>query len=262
MKAASPLGAWLIAFRNRPQKRSSAFTLVELLVVIAIIAILAAMILPALARARQKAAQTHCRNNLKQLGLGVVIYLNDNNEFFPGVASRAVGYQAEDWIYWRPSPNPPYSQSPIVRSSGGSNPQLLRCPMDLDDTARVAAFPTDSYTNSYSMTGWGLVNNVNLGVSMFWSGGVAQPFKLRQVRHPVNMIVLAEEPATTKPNDMPVPGSNKIVDDGRWEPRLNTGGNLLTCRHSGRANVNFCDGHAETVYWYIGTNQVYIDPTY
>jgi prepilin-type N-terminal cleavage/methylation domain-containing protein/prepilin-type processing-associated H-X9-DG protein len=101
--------------------KSRGFTLIELLVVIAIIAILAAILFPVFARAREKARQASCTSNVKQLGLAVHMYAQDNDERIPPHTDDDPGGLPINWRwYWMQLRLTPYTK----------NYQILGCPSD------------------------------------------------------------------------------------------------------------------------------------
>ena len=103
-------------FRKFPKRARSGFTLIELLVVIAIIAILAAMILPALAHSKQKGQQAACVNNSRQQTLAVFMYADDNGDILPPVAFNDANDNEVDW---------PDLLDPYLK-----NPKIHLCPSD------------------------------------------------------------------------------------------------------------------------------------
>ncbi len=254
---------------NKKVKRywtmASAFTLIELLVVIAIIGILAALLLPSLAASKKRAAQASCINNLKQLGLGMKMYVDDNNNTFPGIASRQYEFQTSDWIYWRTNTAlyPPFSQSPILTALPGESRPSLRCPLDIGDTYRDNYNYGDAYGPylfSYSFNGYGLdENDNNLGMSSVTDNSsgtpILVPFKEPFVNNPAAKIMLAEEPGSGNTRDNPIAGGQPICD-GRWIPAPLTTrrADPLTVRHGGKADVTFADGHVDKVTPAFGAN--------
>src|ERR1044072_3673968 len=201
------------------------FTLLELLVVIAIIAILAGLLLPALAKAKTKAAQTYCINNLKQLGYGMMMYIGDNQDVFPGTGSRTTyGYHKEDWIYWRTNSAkfPPVEQSPIAVHIGTVTSNLFRCPADRDNSERKALNDGNNgaYNYSYSLNSHDLDGSKNPGVATIVDrNNKPYNFKLGAVVRPANKIMLAEEQTSHRPGEsIDVGGSSSIINDGRWVP--------------------------------------------
>jgi prepilin-type N-terminal cleavage/methylation domain-containing protein/prepilin-type processing-associated H-X9-DG protein len=254
-----------------PNCRRRAFTLIELLVVIAIIAILAAMLLPALAKAKAKAEQARCFSNMKQLTLGMMMYLDSNNGTFPACASRnTYGFQIEDWIYWRPSlPAYPIQNSLIVTYVGSGQASsnmsgVFRCPSDRNDKDRD---PVDPYRYSYTMTSYGLNGTANPGItSIRQTGGGWFPFRQASIKRPGKTIMIVEEQSVIRgPEASDVAGgvsSRSVVNDGRFVPAGlangphpppgSTGGDVLTSRHNKRADVAFTDGRAEKVPWQFG----------
>ena len=211
--------------------RKRGFTLIELLVVIAIIAILAAILFPVFARARENARRTSCLSNLRQMGMGFTQYAQDYDEQYP--------FSKGD------SPWPAAIQ-PYVKSS-----QLFRCPSDQrnDWTTDLSSALTTGRRTSYTANG-------------YFVPGEAKPehggnfANLASVQKPSSVIFLAEgaeylEPAHTAWNQVYFHAHlwGNGSSNSRWDDTKQVPLDAIIDRHLGGFNAGFADGHVKFVRW-------------
>jgi prepilin-type N-terminal cleavage/methylation domain-containing protein len=236
-----------------------AFTLIELLVVIAIIAILAAMILPVLSRAKQTGIRIACLNNVKQLGYAAQIYLNDNQSVYPPRSS------ADRW------PDKFYD-------SYARKLQILLCPNELTNAPLTAGSSpsnnvADAASRSYLINGW---NDYFFSVlssddwNSYQSGTYPLGMKQTVIMQPTDVILFGEK--SSQAGDFYADLKNGddirlVVNESRHDAN---GADSFVGMGSGGSNYGMVDGSASYIKfpftlspqnrWCIGTNQS--DPNY
>ncbi len=190
------------------------FTLIELLVVIAIIAILAAILFPVFARAREKARQASCLSNTKQLGLAFMMYAFDYDETIP--PTYLGNWRADAPTEW------PDLIYPYVK-----NAQVFACPSEHWDLNLVVMRPVPL---SYGM-------NMEFGYS-------APGVPLARIDKPAETILIADSGAHWCSNGTSVcTGHTKYIN---WVRRVDEyTRHSIYLRHNETANVAFCDGHSK-----------------
>jgi prepilin-type N-terminal cleavage/methylation domain-containing protein len=233
--------------RTNSTGRKVGFTLIELLVVIAIIAILAAMILPALTRAKAKGQRTVCLNNLRQIGLFMQFYTDESNEFFPahrnqGLASDDPTLSLTNW----------WGTAIVTYGNGRSNlfhdPAINGKRLD-DGTTWQWAF--DCNRVGYGYNGYFLghhpyppENQVVAGVSF----AVDTTFKRTSILRPSESLLIGDKQPYGNP---PMWGSSLWWVSACMDPAVVSHSSFPTYegvepkRHLGLAVVSFNDGHSE-----------------
>jgi prepilin-type N-terminal cleavage/methylation domain-containing protein len=219
------------------------FTLIELLVVIAIIAVLAAMLLPALARAKQRSQRTACVSNLKQIGVAFLLYLNDYRDRFPDQQrdlKNTLPGGFRPWTSWPPS-DPRAGWGPSVLQDYGARDTIWWCAAELNTPAGTAV-----------QTVQPISNDTNAPVTRYWAWRFDRPddpvgledFWGKTQAQAVTDLIAANDPTLGLINGV---SDVELVVDPYFPATIATVAPELRGRtvHPGGRNRILLDGHAQ-----------------
>lgn len=236
-----------LAFHNsrvhRPSYRdgkAQAFTLIELLVVVAIIAILAALLLPALSRGKAAARATECRNNLHTMALAMQMYLGDFNAYPPTAGYGIMGFgEKYGWLMeddWKMALVPFIGVKDDRFVERADTMRVLRCPQ------KVANEDGKRGEGQYAMNASGTAlfkTSLDLGIGGSAEGWVRRPTKESVVRTPADLIAVGDiKPGLTM--------GEMFWTSGYFDPCSTNTSFWPGASHGGGANMLFADGHVES----------------
>ncbi len=206
------------------QIKSKAFTLIELLVVIAIIAILSAMLLPALGRAKQRAKATHCLGNLKQLGLAGLMYSGDFDDRLPASVHMPGNMS---WV----ASLAPYLSAKISATSLGTATNTYLCPVEKPGSGRAYSYAVNDF----------LLNMVTLPAN-------PTPIARRSQVPSAADTVWMTESSELLLNEDHFHFAGRAVDGAGYTPDIFTT-QVMVQRHLSAATYLFLDGHVQGIKW-------------